>query len=232
MKYYTFFASILMLLSSLVAVQAQTCLGVSIKENSGYEMVTYNAKGKSQGTIRVKYNKVSTSNGQTIVDVEQETMNDKGKSELKSTYQLKCSGNEILIDMASFMNSDQQKMFKDTEMKLTSDDLAFPSSLSEGQSLKDASLHGEGNSTGIPLSFKIDMTNRKVGAEENITVPAGSFKAHKVTSNMKITNKTVISINLDFETVSYRADGVMADVKTETYRKGKLVSYTELSKIF
>ena len=131
MKYIIILSAWLLLFSATSTVNAQTCFGVAVKENSGYEMITYNAKGKVQGTIRVKYNKVSTANGQTIVEVEQESLNDKGKSELKSTYNLKCSGNDILIDMASFMNADQQKMFKDTEMRLTSDDLAYPSSLSE-----------------------------------------------------------------------------------------------------
>lgn len=232
MKSISLIISALLILVSASVVSAQSCFGVTIKENSGYEMINYNAKGKSLGTVIVKYNKISTENGQTIVEVEQETLNEKGKSEFKSNYQLKCNGNEILIDMASFMNSDQQKMFKDTQMKLTSNDLVFPSALSDGQSLKNASLIGQGNTTGIPISFQIDMINRKVGAKESITVPAGTFQANKISSDMKVTNKTVISINLDFEIVSYRAEGIFTDVKSETYRKGKLVSYTELSKIF
>ncbi len=232
MKCNLFLASLLMLLVSSAGAIAQTCFGVAIKENSGYEIVNYNAKGKSLGTVRIKYNKISTENGQTIIDVEQESLNDKGKSEFKGNYQLRCSGNEIWIDMASIMNGDQQKMYTDMNMKLTSDDLSYPSELSEGLTLKDASLKAEGNSSGIPMSFKIDITNRKVGTKENITVPAGNFQAHKITSLTKFNNKSVISINMEFESVSYRAEGVFADIKTETFRKGKLVSYSELSKIF
>ncbi len=82
------------------------------------------------------------------------------------------------------------------------------------------------------LSYSMTMKNRKVVAQENLTVPAGTFNAYKVTSDMTINNKTIVNLSIDFQTVSYRSPSVLWDIKTETYRKDKLMGYSVLSKIF
>ena len=117
------------------------------------------------------------------------------------------------------------------EMKFTSKDIVFPAKLSVGQTLPDASLHGEG-SNGPMMTTDMTITNRKVMSKETITVPAGTFDTYKVTSDMNVATRAIVKINFDFNTVSYRSDKVLWDVKTETYRKGKLMAITELSKIF
>jgi ACT domain-containing protein len=68
--------------------------------------------------------------------------------------------------------------------------------------------------------------------QESLTVPAGTFNVYKVTSDMTISNKTVINLSFDFQTVSYRVPEVLWDIKTETYRKDKLMGYSLLTKLF
>ena len=63
-------------------------------------------------------------------------------------------------------------------------------------------------------------------------VGAGEFDAYKITATNKMTTKTIANISLEIESISYRAPGVLWDIKTETYRKGKLMGTSELSKIY
>lgn len=213
-------------------LRAQECMGVLLKAGSGYEMISFDAKGKENGRIVYKIGNVSKEGATTIVQMNMESYDKKGTSNFKSTYDLRCNGSELKVDASAIIGEDQRKSFESFDMKFTSEDIVYPANLSVGQTLPEGSLHGEGAAG--PLNIVTDMTiaNRKVAGKEKITVPAGTFDAFKVTSDMNIASKTVMKITMDFQTVSYRAPNVLWDVKTETYRKGKLMGTTELSKIY
>ena len=215
-----------------VPTHAQDCMGVAMKEGSGFEMISYDGKGKANGTILYKITKVASEGGMTLVEMSVQSMDKKGKEQMTNSYKMRCDGNQLMVDASSMLGEEQQKMFQNFEMKFTSNDLVYPSKLSAGQTLKDASMHGEGSSGPLAMTFDMDVTNRKVESQEKVTVPAGTFDAYKITSDMTVKSKMGIGMTLDFQTISYRAPGVLWDVKTESYRKGKLVGYTELSKIF
>lgn len=211
---------------------AQSCLGVTFKEGSGYEMANYDGKGKLTATTIYKIKGVTSEGGYTVIDMDFESLDKKGKSEMKSTYKMRCNGNELLIDANSFLGPEQRKSFESFEMKFTSKDLVFPAKYTVGQTLRDGSLHGEGSSGPIAADLDMLISNRKVVAQEKVTTPAGTFDAYKVTSTMNISTKTFMKMSFDFETISYRAAGILWDVKSETYRKGKLMGSSELTKIF
>jgi len=219
-------------LSTPLALHAQECMGIVLKEGSGFEMVTSNGNGKQTGRVVYKIKKVSKEGADTIIDIDFESFDGKGKSQMVNSMQMRCSGNELRVDASSMMMQDQNKQYEAFDMKFTSKDIVFPAKLSVGQTLPDASMHGEGSSGPMSMTTDMAITNRKVESKETITVPAGTFDTYKVSSDMNVTSKTVMKIGFDFNTVSYRSDKVLWDVKTETYRKGKLISTTELSKIF
>jgi hypothetical protein len=215
-----------------ISAYAQDCVGIPVKAGSGFEMDNYDGKGKATGKMIYKIASVNTEAGKTVVSIEVELLNTKGKSEMKNTYKMKCDGNTMSLDASSLISSEQMKSFENMDMKFTYDNIEYPTKLSAGQKLKDASVKGEGKSGPVPITFKMLIHNRSVGAQEKLTIPAGSFDAFKITSDM--TMETLMGMNMKFEmnSVSYRAPGVIWDVKTETYRKGKLMGYSELSKIF
>lgn len=195
-------------------------------------MANFDAKGKSTGTLKYKFAKVSQEGGYTVVDIVVESLSPKGKSEHTQKFSMKCDGNESYIDALSMMMEEQKKSFESFNMKFTSNDVVFPARLSVGETLKDASLNGTGDMSGIPITFNMNITNRKVVAQEKVKVGAGEFDAYKITGNSKITTKTIANISFEIETISYRAPGVLWDIKSESYRKGKLVSSSELTKIY
>lgn len=215
-----------------VSVSAQECFGTKIKEGGGFEMTSFDAKGKETGILHYKFTNVKQEGDYTVVDIELESFSNKGKSQYKQKFSMKCNGNESLVDASSLVMEDQLKSFESFNLKLTSNDIVYPSQFSVGQTLKDASLNGAGDMSGIPVTFDMNITDRKVVAQEKISVGAGEFDAYKITASNKMTNKTVVTVNIEFETIAYRAPGVLWDVKSETYRKGKLIARSELTKIY
>ncbi|ULT44464.1 hypothetical protein KRR40_14595 [Niabella defluvii] len=65
--------------------------------------------------------------------------------------------------------------------------MEYPSSLSVGQALSDASFNMDMKAeSGLMANVSIDITNRKVEAKEKITTPAGSWDAYKITYDSKM----------------------------------------------
>ena len=224
--------SIIFIITFSYSSSAQECMGITLKAGSGFDMNSLDGKGKLNGKLTYKIISVTNEGGNTIITIDFESFNEKGKSELKNTYKMRCDGNTLTLDASSLINPEQMKSFEGFKMKYTSEDIVYPGKLSVGQTLKDGSLRGEGISGPMPIIFNMAVVNRKVVSEEKLTIPAGSFDAFKVTSDMKMETKMGFGIKMEMQTVSYRAPGVLWDLKTETYRKGKLMGTTELAKIY
>lgn len=211
---------------------AQQCAGYDFKEGSGFEMNNFDGKGKAIGKLIYKITKVAAEGSNTVVTIDMESFNSKGKSEFKNTYQMKCDGNVLILDAASMISQEQLKSFQNMEMKFTYDNIEIPAKLSAGDKLKDASVKGEGKSGPMPVTFNMVIKNRTVAGQEKLTIPAGSYDVYKINSDMDMAMVMGFPVKMEMQTVSYRAPGVVWDLKTETYRKGKLMGYSELAKIY
>ncbi|TLU99425.1 TapB family protein [Dyadobacter luticola] len=211
---------------------AQDCAGFNMKEGSGFEMNNFNAKGKPTGKLNYKISKVAREGGNMILTVDMEMFDEKDKSILKNNYTLTCNGNVLTMDARSLISEEQLRSFKDMEMKYTYENIEYPMKYSVGETLKDASVKGNGQSGPMPIAFNLQIKNRKVESQEKLTVPAGTFDAYKINSDMNMEMKMGFPIKMDMQSISYRTPGVIWDLKTETYRKGKLMGYSELNKIY
>jgi hypothetical protein len=224
--------SILCLSMLCCQVFAQECAGLTMKEGSGFEMNNFDGKGKSIGNIIYKIVKVTKENAGTTFTIDMESFNTKGKSELKNTYKMLCDGNVLMLDASSLISQEQLKSFKDMDMKFTYDNIEYPANYTIGEKLKDASVKGEGRSGPMTIKFNMLIKNRVIASQEKLTIPAGTYDAYKLTSDMNVEMVMGFPVKMDMQTVSYRAPGIVWDLKTETYRKGKLMGYSELTKIY
>jgi hypothetical protein len=206
-------------------------MGVTLKEGSGYEMISYDGRDKESGRMIYRVKDVSKDGAATVIKLDFEAFDKKGKPTMTSTYTLRCTGNEMRVDASAMLGEEQRKSFESFDMKFTSKDIVYPANLSVGETLPEGSLHGEGSAGPMNITTDMTMTNRKVVGKESVTVPAGTFEAYKITSDMNVNTKTVMNMGFEFETVSYRTNNILWDIKSETYRKGKLVGKTVLSKI-
>jgi hypothetical protein len=217
---------------SLMPASAQECLGTTMKAGSGFDMNTFDGKGKPTGTIQYKITKVVPEGGLSLITMEMEVFNPKGKSELKNSYQIRCNGTTMMVDASTLINQEQMKSFENFQMKFTSTDIEYPVRMTVGEKLKDASLKGTGSSGPLAITINMLISNRNVESQEKITIPAGTFDAFKITSDMKMETKMGLGMTIDMNTISWRAPGVLWDLKSESYRKGKLVGRTELARIY
>lgn len=195
-------------------------------------MDSFDGKGKLIGKLTYKIVSVTNEGGKMLITVDFESFDNKGKSEIKNTYKMHCDGTAITLDTKSLINPEQMKSFGNMQMKFSSDDIVYPAKLSVGETLKDASLKGEGMSGPLPINFTMNIMNRKVESQEKITIPAGTFDTYKITSDMKMETKMGLGIKMEMNTTSWRAPGIIWDVKSETYRKGKLMNSMVLTKLY
>ncbi|KAA6441551.1 hypothetical protein FEM33_02140 [Dyadobacter flavalbus] len=223
---------VLLICVSALYVRAQECAGIVLKEGGGFETSNFDSKGRPTGTFVYKIAQITKEGANTVFTVDMEFFNPKGKSELKNSYQMKCDGNVLQMDVRSLINHDQLKAFESMEMEFTYDNIEFPVKLSAGKKLKDASVKGKGKSGSTPVTFNMIVHNRNVTGQEKLTVPAGTFDAYKITSDMNVEMVMGIPVKVAMQSISYRVPGVIWDLKTENYRKGKLISYSELSRIY
>ena len=143
---------------------------------------------------------------------------------------MKCENGTLFIDMRNYLNQDQMKAFSGYEMKIESTSLETPSNLSVGQQLKDGSFVMTAEGSAMPMKMTVNITNRKVLAQETITTPAGTFTCYKISSDMAMQTQMGININTKFSSIEWITEKAGA-VKTESYDKnGKLVGYTLLTK--
>jgi hypothetical protein len=113
------------------------------------------------------------------------------------------------------------------EAEISGDALEIPNHLSAGETLPDGTMEMKVGSGGITMvNIRMSITNRKVEAEETITTPAGSFDCIRMSQESELK----MLIKKKFKNVVWYAKGV-GMVRSENYdSKGKLESYSELTK--
>ena len=180
-----------LLLSLSVAVGAQ-CNYYYLQNNKTVTMGTYDKKGAQNGKCVYKISNVSKSGGTTSANVHSEVFDKKGKSIGGGAGNMQCKNGQLLMDMKMLMNPQQMQQFKNATVEGRGDYMEYPTSVSVGQQLSDASFSLDIKSdNGMPASMDMDITNRKVEAKEKVTIPAGSWEAYKITYNSKMTMTTM-----------------------------------------
>jgi hypothetical protein len=221
-----FFSTLVISLSAFLP--ADDCvLYIPAKEGSEMEYKSYNDDNKFTGMNRTKVTAIRKSAAKQEIEIQAEAFDKKEKSVGTSTYVLACENGSFVVDMQSMITEEQRKSFKDAKVTITADKLDIPANPQAGQTLKDGSLKmsskTEENPVGLNLS--INITNRKVAAIEDITVPAGTFKCVKITYDAE----TKLLFTVRSKGVEWYSKDIGL-VKSESYNsKDKLQGYTVLN---
>ncbi|GAB3250577.1 hypothetical protein GCM10027347_08440 [Larkinella harenae] len=219
-------------LFSLTA-SAQDCLGMKFKSGASYEIQSFNPKDKLVNRMVYTVKDVRKEGGSTVVNVAVQSFDDKGKPAPEMAVTYTCTGTELIADLSGMIMATNDAM-KDMEVRVKENKLVYPKQLGEGNKLPDgvltAEMYQKGNKV---MDIDFNIVNRMVDGKENLTTPAGTFNAYKVSSEVNMTNRAMgIPIRANFRSISYRADDVLFDLKTETYSKnGKLRGYTMMTKL-
>ena len=224
MKYLLF---VLLMLLPVASALSQECKAyIPYEEGTKSELTNYDKKGKVTGVVKQQITKVEHNGNSTLFSVHQVFNDPKSKEEpFETDMTFKCVDGVFYIDMNGYLDKNQMNSYGEMELKVTMDEIDIPSSYKVGQNLKDGSVNMEVVGGPVPLKMSVKVVNRLVEGEEQLTTPAGTFNCIKISQD--IVTKSIMTMKIN--AVEWYAEGVGV-VKSETYRKGKLMGYSELTK--
>ena len=200
------------------------------KEGTVTELKNYNKKGKAQkGRIFYKVVKVYDSAGYHVEKLQTWTQHKKRKTQ-PITFKVMCKGDNFYVDTRSYLDSKKLDVYKNMDIDIEGQNINIPLHPVAGQKLKDGFIKYKVSNKNFTLAkMSINITNRKVDAIEKITTPAGTFKAVKISFDLKI--KT-IGVNFKYKGVEWYAKNT-GMVRRELWnKKGKLKNYSEIVNIY
>ncbi len=217
--------TIVVLLLVSLTVKAQDCKAyMPIEAGTTMQLTHYDKKGKITGVSSQELVAVDKKGSNTTFVVNQKFEDAKEKQVVETELSYRCEDGVFYIDMDGYLDSEQMKAYQDMDIKVTVDEMDIPASFKVGQQLKDGAINME--VTGAPMPFKmtVNVVNRKVEAEEDLSTPAGTFSCIKISQD--IITKSVVKVTVS--SVEWYAEGVGL-IRSETFRKGKLMGYSELT---
>ena len=190
---------------------------------------TVNPKGKVEGYVRQTITDVKGSGSNMTISYLSEVL-DKDKPNcdpvMSMPLTITIKDGVMIMDLSAMMPSQNgNPQMGDVKMEITGVPTEIPTNLQVGQTLKDANMVMSMNMGFLKMKTEVNMTDGKCLAIEDITVPAGTYKCHKVTQTAQA---TVMKIKSTSTTLTWYTPGI-GSVKNETYDKNnKLQSSMEL----
>ncbi|WP_242926411.1 TapB family protein [Pontibacter vulgaris] len=206
-----------------------------LRENAQYEILTYSSKDKLMSRAAYQVKDVSKSGDKIEATVQSKVYDNKDKLNTEGEFTVGCSNGSIWMDMRSMVNPDMMEAYKNMEVSMTGDKMLYPSELKAGQKLEDGTLNIEvkDKSSGQAFSnMTMKITDRTIEGKESIKVPAGTYDAYKISQNTQMENRAMgmRMPGMRVQTIEYYVPN-MGMVRSESYRNGKLMSYSVLSKV-
>jgi len=219
---------VIMMVSVVLAVGSASAQNIffSAKEGTKLLYANLNAKGKADTYTRLTIRKVEGSGNNLTIHYVSQALDKNKKASDETSIEV-----PITITVVNGVVEWNMKSFAapGTEAFITieGDKLRLPSTLSPGDKLDDVTFTMTLN-MGFKIRTEVALSDQKCLAIEDVTVPAGTFKCHKVsqTSVATVMRKTVTS-----KILTWYAPGI-GTVKTESYNdKGALQNATVLEQI-
>lgn len=140
-----------------------------------------------------------------------------------------CMNGVFIVSMESMMDPSMMEAYKDMEITINQDEIKFPSDLKVGTNLPDGKMTIDIASNGMKImSMKIDITERKIEAQESITTEAGTFNCFKMSSSVEVKMAFMTMKTSSIDWIAYD----VGSVRSESYdKKGKLETVRELSAV-
>ena len=194
------------------------------KEGTYWTWSNYNKKGKLLGKTIQKVDKLTIDGADRLATMTVATSDDKGEQTAPVTMEMACRSGVIYVDMKKFIPEEQLKD-ADLELAIDASNLEMPKDMKVGDRLKDASItmNLSGDSP-MAMNMSVNITDRKVLAEETINTSAGEFDC--LVLQQTISTKMMMSFSMESKEWYSIGTGM---VKSETYRKGKLTGYSLLT---
>ena len=229
------FSSILLLLTGLFAFSFNSNVAYNSADCNTYfpltkgmewTMKNMDKKGKETSRSTIKVLDTKPAEGGIIYVMQGLLEVDGKKDEVRETnFEYQCDGNILKFNMDQFLTEDMKKNEAVT-FEVDTDGMELPSTLAEGQKLKDASVKIVGSMNGMKMmTMTVVVSDRIVEKFEDVTTAAGTYECAKITSKTHVKFGFMDSNTSSNQWIS-KAVGI---VKSEEFdKKGKLESTSEL----
>ncbi|HET9825067.1 MAG TPA: hypothetical protein VFP87_07020 [Chitinophagaceae bacterium] len=187
-----------------------------LQNNKTVEMTVKNRKGNQTGKVVYIISNVSNKGNATSATLHSEMFDKNGKSISTATNNVQCENGMLLMDMKMLIPSAQQEQMGDVSATGTASYIEYPSTMKEGDVLKDASFAADfASKSGLNGHISMDMTNRKIVGKESVTTAAGTWDCYKITYHTKMIFKMGIGIPMSADVTEWYAPG-FGVVKTQS----------------
>ena len=226
MKRFQIFLTIVLAVSMATGTYAQNTF-FPTKAGMVLTYVNNDAKGKATGYSRMTIKNVEGSGSNMSISYVMENLDKNRKSLTDPPMEIPCTviikDDVVILDMnQAFAGQPKDQQIK---MEITGVPMELPGNMQPGQSLKDAEMTMTLDLGITKMNTVIKMTEGKCLAVEDLKVPAGTIKCHKITQTV---TTTVMRRDTKSKTISWYAPGI-GTIKTETYDgKDKLQASMEL----
>ncbi len=212
------------MISLVIILKAQDCPPYyPMHTGDSYEMSNYNAKGKLESTMTMTVLEGDGNSAEIL------TQNKNEKDDLVSEvqFEVRCTEDGILVDMASMAPSSNMNQYEGMEVNISGDQLDIPANGKAGDKLEGGKMEFQILNNGVPLmTMEYYITHRKIDGFEDVECPLGTFKCMKISYDMEF--RGILSTTM--KTINWFSPET-GIVKTATYnKKGKLQSYSLRSK--
>ena len=218
---------IFLLLALPLAGFAQDCKNFFyLTNNAQVEMTMYDKKGKTSGVTTWKISNVKKTGSGYESTINTNMKDEKGRDLASGTGSYRCENGVLKADARMALPQQNANTYN-TDAKLESAYIEYPSNMTTGQSLKDVDFKMDVQSNGMSSTVSFKETNRKVTVKESITTPAGTWDAYVITyDGFFRTQIAGIGIPITLSGKEWFVPG-FGLVKTESYNKGgKLMGST------
>lgn len=124
------------------------------------------------------------------------------------------------------MNEFSDAFGEGMEMEISGTHLSIPDNISVGDRLPDAQMEARITSP-IPMTIHMEITDRTVDEKSEITTPAGTFEAYKI-SQENMVRAVIRSRSQSVEYYSPRYGMIRSETMN---RRGRLQAYTQLEEV-
>lgn len=212
--------------STSMQAQASCDAYYPMRTGSVMELTHYNGKGKATAITHTEINEKSRDGGRIIFEATATSMDEKRKELAKNAYTMSCDGGEFRMDMRGSMM--QAPQMEGVTMEIEADELVFPNTLTAGQELPEGTMKMRGSMNGMQImNTTIRIYNRKVVGTESKTTSAGTFDCVIIEEDV---DGSTMGMNFTSHSKTWLSKGA-GMVRTESYKNGKLESYSELTKL-
>ncbi len=179
-----------------------------LQNNKTIEMTIYDKKGSESGKNVYTISGFKGNAAGASANVNSEMFDKKGKTIAKSVSFIKCAGGVMMMDMKMNMPAGQAAQVGQTDATAQNFYLEYPSSMKEGDVLKDGNMDMDIQNKGMKQSLSMSVNNRKVEGKEKITTTAGTWDCFKITNQTKMKIKTMgIGIPMNMDVTEWYAPG-------------------------